>query len=189
MLRHIPNRSDRPQQSPGVSEIFAPSIKRKPRSQVILRWEGFLNRYKSNTSIYNKLRNCNTKGWKRYPFLYLSSTSWSRRYTSAQLVELLDAKGFKAMQSASACLVTWWPLYWFLKLRYGLLRLLVLDDYWMLMDVVVLWQAKYDFVYLPIDFQNKVNLGWAKPCLCCSVAVTLVLLKLTLPLWWVAQTS
>ena len=110
MLRHIPNRSDRPQQSPGVSEIFAPSIKRKPRSQVILRWEGFLNRYKSNTSIYNKLRNCNTKGWKRYPFLYLSSTSWSRRYTSAQLVELLDAKGFKAMQSASACLVTWWPL-------------------------------------------------------------------------------
>ena len=37
MLRHIPNRSDRPQQSPGVSEIFAPSIKRKPRSQVILR--------------------------------------------------------------------------------------------------------------------------------------------------------
>ena len=28
----------RPPQSPGVSEIFAPSMKRKPRSQVILRW-------------------------------------------------------------------------------------------------------------------------------------------------------
>ena len=54
-------------------------------------------------------------------------------------MELLDAKGFKAVKLGSG--------------------LLVLDDYWMLMDVVFLWQAKYDFVYLPIDFQNKVNLG------------------------------
>ena len=163
MLRHIPNRSDR------VSDIFAPSIKgtQQVRSFDIRRFsEQIQSKYMKSTIIM-------TKWCKRVSFLHLSSNSWSHRYTSVQLVELLDAKGFKA-RMCHVHLFASWPddLYWFLKLQY---RLLVLDDYWMLIDFDGCCGFMAGQIRLRVPTNRFPEQGQPRvsPCFCCSVAMTL----------------